>query len=104
MHPCTVTESADSSTPSLATWSILRIVLVLLVAALVLEMVLASQWTEPFWESSTWVLIGVVVGGALRGLGRVLAQRQRTGALLLRRLSLGIWIVAAFGGLVSLLF
>lgn len=82
----------------------LRVVLILLLGALGLEIVLATQWTEPFREPGTWVLIGVSTGVALRGLGRALTRRERKGEDLLRRVSLGIWVGTALGGLISLFF
>jgi len=66
-------------------------------------MVLAPHWTDPFREPWTWVLIGVAVGVALRSLGRILGEEGRPGGGRLRRLSLGVWIVTALGGLISLL-
>ena len=97
-------ESSESPVPTLATWSMLKAVLVLLMGALVIEIALAPHWTQPFQEPGTWILIGVVVGVALRGLGRVLSRRQKHGEALMHRLSLGVWIVTALGGLISLLF
>lgn len=98
-----LTEATDSSSPFFAPWSVLRIVLILLVAALMLDVALASEWTDPFRKSGTWILVGVTVGVALRGLGGNQGERERQGDDLWRRLSLGVWIVTALGGLISLL-
>ena len=92
-----------SALPDLATWPVFAVIIVLLLAALVLEVMISSSWTEPFREPSTWVLIGVVVGVLLRGVGQWLGRRELRGEETLRRLSLAVWIVTALGGLVSLL-
>lgn len=95
--------SDQSSLPDLATWPVFGVIVFLLTGALALDAVLSSHWTDPFGESGTWVLIGVVVGGVLRGLGQWLAQPESRVARMLRRLSLAVWTAAALGGLVSLM-
>lgn len=96
--------------PDLATWPVFGVIVLLLLAALVLEIALSSSWTDPFMEPGTWVLIGVATGFVLRGAGHWWAHRGRQGdrggqgEQMLRRVSLAVWLVAALGGLVSLLF
>ncbi len=92
-----------SALPDLATWPVFGVIIALLLGALVLDVVLSPHWTEPFREPGTWVLLGVVVGFALRGVGQWRARRERGGEQVLRRLSLAVWAVAALGGLLSLL-
>ena len=76
----------------------------MLTGALILDVVLASSWADPFREPETWVLVGVIVGMVLRGMGQWLARRGCTGGEICRRLSLGVWAAAALGGLISLVF
>lgn len=76
-------------------------VLGLLGAALVLEFYVSVPWTEPFTESTTWVLIGVFVGFALRLAGQRFQQREGRGGQGLRWASLAVWAVAAGGGLLA---
>lgn len=96
-------DSPDGSMlPDLATWKVFAVIVALLMAALVLEILLASHWTDPFTEPGTWVVIGVGAGLVLRALGGWLARRERPGEETLRRLSLAVWIAAALGGLVGL--
>lgn len=83
--------------------SVLGVVLALLTGALVLDVVLSSHWTGPFREPGTWVLIGVVAGVAIRGVGQQLARQGRKGQATCRRLSLAVWMIAALGGLISLI-
>jgi len=80
---------------------VLGLVLALLTAALVLDMALAEPWTAPFGDPGTWVLLGVLVGAGLRGLGMWWARQDGGSDVLLRRLSLVVWGMAALGGLVS---
>lgn len=93
-----------SPLPDLATWPVFGVIVLLLLAAFVLEIALSSHWTDPFTEPGTWVLIGVAVGFMLRGLGHWRGRRGLRGEEVLRKLSLWIWAVTALGGLVSLLF
>jgi len=93
-----------SMLPDLATWPVFGVIVLLLLAALVLEIVLSSHWTDPFREPGTWVLIGVAVGFVLRGGGHWWARRGGQGEQTLRKMSLAVWLVAALGGLASLLF
>lgn len=93
----------QSSLPDLATWPVFGVIVFLLTGALVFDVVLSPHWTDPFHESGTWVLIGVVTGGVLRGLGQWLAQRESWVGRILRWLSLAVWTAAALGGLVSLM-
>jgi len=93
-----------SALPDLATWPVLGTIVLLLVGALGLDIALAAHWSDPFRESSTWVLIGVVVGGVLRGAGAWRTRQGRGGDDRLRRAGLVVWGVAALGGLVGLLF
>jgi hypothetical protein len=95
--------SNRSPLPDLATWPVFCTIVALLVGALVFEIALATHWSEPFTESSTWVLIGVVVGAILRGVGVWRSRRGWGGEDRLRRASLLVWGTAALGGLVSLL-
>lgn len=96
-------DSSDGSMlPDLATWKVFAVIVALLLAALVLEILLAAHWTDPFRESGTWVVIGVATGLALRAAGGWLARRGRRGEETLRRLSLAVWIAAALGGVVGL--
>jgi hypothetical protein len=95
--------SNRSPFPDLATWPVFCTIVALLVGALLLDIVLSAHWTDPFTESGTWVLIGVVVGVMLRGLGAWRARRGWGGEERLRRASLVVWGVAALGGLISLL-
>ncbi len=76
-------------------------VLVLLGAALVLEVYIAVPWTEPFFAPSTWVLIGVFVGFALRLAGKRLREAGRAGGKTLRWISVAVWTLSAGGGLVA---
>ena len=93
-----------SMLPDLATWRVFSVIVSLLLAALVLEIALSTHWSDPFRESSTWVLIGVGIGFVLRGVGHWRGRRGHSGEETLRRMSLGVWVVTAVGGLVSLLF
>lgn len=88
--------------PDLATWPVFGVIVLLLLAALVLEIALSSSWTDPFMEPGTWVLIGVATGFVLRGAGHWWAHRGGQREQMLRRMSLAVWLVAALGGLVSL--
>jgi hypothetical protein len=101
-----VSDLSSSAPPSLATGPVLWLVLVLLAAALGLDMVLSPHWTDPLGEPGTWVLFGVLTGAVLRHFGQ---RRARKGAedgqedgRRLRRLSLLVWGLSALGGLVSL--
>lgn len=76
-------------------------VLVLLGAALVLEVYIAVPWTAPFTDPSTWVLIGVFVGFALRLAGRRLSAAGGGGERVLRWISLAVWALSAGGGLLA---
>jgi len=96
-------ESPPSSLPALASWPVFGMIIALLVGALVLDALLSSHWTDPFGEPGTWVLIGGMVGAALRGVGAWLTRRDRRGGKTLRRLSLVVWAAAAVGGLASLM-
>jgi len=89
--------------PDLASWRVFSVIVALLLGALGLEIALASHWTDPFRESETWVLVGVGVGMAFRAVGGWLARRDWPGEETLRRLSLGVWVAAALGGLLGLL-
>lgn len=92
-----------SMLPDLATWPVFGVIVLLLLAALVLEIALSSSWTDPFREPGTWVLVGVAVGFVLRGGGHWWARRGGQEEQTLRRMSLVVWLLAALGGLVSLL-
>lgn len=93
-----------SSFPDLATWPVFGVIVGLLMAALVLEIVLSPNWSDPFMEPSTWLLIGVAIGFVLRGLGHRRGRRGLRGEKTLRRMSLWVWAMTALGGFVSLLF
>jgi len=73
----------------------------LLGAALLLELYVAVPWTAPFAEPSTWVLIGVFLGFALRLGGRRLGARGYEGERALRWASLAVWATVAVGGLLT---
>lgn len=101
---------SSSAPPSLATGPVLWLVLVLLAAALGLDMVLSSHWTDPLGEPGTWVLFGVLTGAVLRHFGQRRARKRvedgqedgQEDGRRLRRLSLLVWGLSALGGLVSL--
>lgn len=73
-------------------------VLALLGLALLLEFYVAVPWTEPLTEASTWVLVGVFLGVALRITGEQF-HRDTTTAQGLRWASLLVWTASAVGGL-----
>jgi hypothetical protein len=70
----------------------------LLGTALLLEVYVAVPWTAPFDDPSTWVLIGVLIGFALRVTGRHLTAAGYDGERALRWGSLAVWAVVAVGG------
>lgn len=76
-------------------------VLVLLGAALILEIYVAVPWTAPFTDPGTWVLIGVFVGFGVRLAGRRLSAAGRSGESVLRWVSVAVWTLAAVGGLLA---
>jgi hypothetical protein len=76
-------------------------VLVLLGAALGLEVYIAVPWTTPFTDPSTWVLIGVLVGFVLRLAGRRLRAAGQGWRRALRWASVAVWTAAAGGGLLA---
>ena len=90
--------------PDLASWRVFSVIVALLLGALALEIALSPHWTDPFRAFETWVLVGVGLGMACRAVGGWLARRNRPGEKTLRRLSLAVWLAAALGGLVGLLF
>ncbi|WP_251965490.1 hypothetical protein [Salinibacter ruber] len=90
--------------PDLASWRVFSVIVALLLGALALEIALSPHWTDPFRAFETWVLVGVGLGMACRAVGGWLTRRNRPGQKTLRRLSLAVWLAAALGGLVGLLF
>jgi Na+-transporting NADH:ubiquinone oxidoreductase subunit NqrB len=76
-------------------------VLGLLGVALALEFYVAVPWTEPLTDPSTWVLVGVFAGFALRLAEQRLPQVDETTARGLRWASLAVWGAAAGGGLLA---
>jgi len=101
-RPAAMDSPDGSMLPDLATWKVFTVIVALLLAALVLEILLSSHWTDPFTDPGTWVVIGVGMGLALRAVGGWLGRRGRPGEETLRRVSLVVWIAAALGGLVGL--
>lgn len=76
-------------------------VLVLLGAALVLEVYIEVPWSAPFTDPGTWVLIGVFVGFGVRLAGRRLGAAGRSGERILRWVSVVVWSLSAAGGLLA---
>jgi len=87
--------------PLFSSKTLLRWTVGLLTAALLLDLVLAQNWTEPFAEPSTWTLLGVLLGMGCRTAAQRRVAHDPEGARTLRWLSVAIWAVALGAGLVG---
>lgn len=100
----TVPDEAPSESlpdPLFSSETLLQWTVGLLTAALLLDLLLARTWTEPFMEPSTWTLLGVLLGMGFRTAAQRRAAHDPEGARTLRWLSVGTWAAALGAGLLG---
>lgn len=96
-------ESNTGSTPEplFSSNTALQWALGLLLAALLLEITLARNWTDPLQDPGTWMLFGVLSGWGLGILARRRLALARPGGQALRWASVLVWTATLVGGLLG---
>ena len=95
------TNNGSAPEPLFSSNTALQWALGLLVAALLLEIILARSWTDPLHDPGTWVLFGVLIGWGLRILDRRRAALAAPGEQALRWASILVWTATLIGGLLG---